>query len=125
MRRRGDHTASYRCPESGCPEVGRFAYSNREQGKRLESSYGGGKWRCVRHTTPDEVLSPTNRARQVVMVLGKSEGAPGLYWSRTDGRGLVSGFAHGMGWKAFAGDFPEGTRIVTRVEVVLPGSVNG
>ncbi len=98
-------------------EVGRYAYSNREQGARLDRSYGGGKWRCVRHS--EHVLSPSNLTREVTITAGPSAGVTGLFWHGHP-MGLVSGFAYGPGWKAFAGDFPEGTRIVVRVEAVLP-----
>ena len=117
--RRSDKVTSYRCP-SPCPEVGRFSYGHRDEGMDLERRYGGGKWRCVRHTDPEAVLSPSNLTREVTFTLGPSPNGPGLYWLPSHG-GLVSGFTHGPGWKAFREDFPEGTVLRVRVEAVLPG----
>lgn len=114
-----EKTTSFSCVEPGCNEVGHYRYANREEAKWLCARYDG-TWRCVRHTAPAEVLSLAAPVREVVLVSRALDGAPGLYWVREDGTGLKSGFAHGPGWKAYTTDFPEGTRIVLRAEVVAP-----
>lgn len=120
-------TVSFRCGHAradgvACDEFGHYSYDNREEGVRLQTRYGGGQWRCMRHSRPEEVLTPDNRAREVTFVLGPdTKGrAPGLYWHPQGVPGIVSGFASGTGWKAFAEDWPAGTVIRVRVDVEAP-----
>ncbi len=44
----------------------------------------------------------------------KSEGYDLLFF---DGK---FGFVHGDGYKAYASDFPEGTKLIVRAEIILP-----
>lgn len=115
--------ASYVCASQPCGETGYFSYSNREQGMDLQRRYSG-KWKCIRHTKPEEVLTRANPHREMIktLTLGPSGNGPGLYWIPQDGGGMVSGFAYGDGWKAFHEDFPAGTRIVVRttIDVEIP-----
>lgn len=53
----------------------------------------------------------------MVLVAGKSKKYPnlaGLFWD--DG----SGFTHGTGYKAYADDFPPGTRLIITARIELP-----
>lgn len=104
------------CGYKGCRENGHYEAENRAHYTELLEKYGNGKWRCVRHIKPEEVLSPTNLRRQHEIVSEHSyyEGKSiGLYWNRFD---MVSG----PGFKAYANDFPEGTKIIVTAEIVLP-----
>ena len=112
-----DKTMRVFCGYKECHEIGIYSYKNRKEYSNLEQEYGRGKWRCVRHTNPDEVLSKTNLKRQTILVCGKSKKYPGLedlFWN--DG----FGFDYGSGYKAYANDFPEDTKLIITVEIVLP-----
>jgi hypothetical protein len=105
------------CGHQNCHETGFYGYNNRKELVDLDNRYGNGKWRCVRHTKPDEVLTIENKKRQVDVVAGKSKTYPelnNLYWN--DG----SGFIYGTGYKAYANDFPEGTILRITAEIILP-----
>ena len=122
VRKRTRNT--FRCGHEGCSEFGGFSRSNRKDDIRQQKNYGGGKWRCLRHNSPEEVLSPYNQERQTILqpvevVSDRTENSLGLFWGRPDGS-HGSGFAHGPGWKAWAGDFPEGTKIIVTARVILP-----
>lgn len=122
--RRQSLTASFGCGEAGCAETGHFSYSRRDGYAELYDRHGAGRWRCIRHYRPDDVLSPARPAREVAFVLGPVGDAPGLYWVPENSTRMASAFASGPGWKAFASDFPAGTRIVCRVEAVPPAKMS-
>lgn len=103
----------FTCGHPGCTESANYRYATRRD--MMESferrNYSDGRWRCVRHTRPDEVLSLTNpRTRAEIVIEQKPHGK---YFGH-------SGFIFGLGFKAFAADFPEGTTIIVSAEVVLP-----
>lgn len=70
------------------------------------------EWKCIRHLNPDDVLSIENRAVSTEFTNEQSD--IGRFWN---GR---NGFIHGPGFKAFAEDFPPGTKIIVNVQVTLP-----
>jgi hypothetical protein len=76
------------------------------------------KWFCVRHTNSDEVLSPANRVRTIEW---ENLDGPGekRYWG-VDRPG--SGFMSGPGFKAYADDFPPGTKVRVTAELILPNT---
>lgn len=124
--RRASKTVRFRCGQPGCTEDGLYAYTNeREDGRRLMARYGGGKWRCTRHSgNESEVLSPTNLSRAVTLVSCSDPATPGhAYWRPEGSTEGGSGFAFGQGWKAWTKDFPVGTRLTVRVECALPSVV--
>jgi hypothetical protein len=74
-------------------------------------NYSNGRWFCVRHSKPNEVLSLENRETCAELI---SEERPyGRYFGNF-------GFVHGPGFKAFAKDFPAGTKIIVTARLVLP-----
>src|SRR5665213_3189892 len=101
---RRQHNLMVRCGHEACKEYGHYTADNNAEYTDLSRRYGNGKWRCVRHSLPETVLSATNNVRTGDMVAksvlyeGKSMG---LFW---DGS---SGFTSGPGFRAFADDFPE------------------
>jgi hypothetical protein len=112
-----DKTIRVYCGHEGCHESGFFCYDNRKECLELQSKYGQGKWRCVRHTCPNEVLSKENLKTQKIVVSGKSKKYPELkefFWDDS------SGFIYGTGYRAFANDFPEGTKLIVTAEIKLP-----
>jgi hypothetical protein len=107
------YTATAQCQESGCAERGHFGYDTK-RAVRDGAAYRN-RWRCVRHTSPNEVLSLANRERSAVLVATRVEHLPNdLFW------GGSNGFAHGPGFKAWAKDFPEGARLEITARIVLP-----
>lgn len=107
----------FKCGYKGCSEVGHFESDNRAETIRLQKKYGNGKYRCFRHSKPDEVLSEDNLHRETTYVVGKSAKYPHhnkLYFD--GGRGVVTG----PGFKAYASDFPAGTKVIVSVDVILP-----
>ncbi len=104
-----------KCGHEGCNEFARYSYSNRNELKRLDQTCGYGKYRCVRHSQPDEVLSPENLLRTDEFSIF-TEGY-GRFWGKDQGR---SGFMHGPSFKAFVEDFPDGTVLRVTAEIILP-----
>lgn len=108
---------SFKCAEPNCKEYHHISCANRKEVVQTQNSYSG-KWECTRHASPEKLLSTTNQKRYAEAVALPVKGAPGLYWH---GEGFIrSGFCSGPGFKAFAKDFPEGTKIQVKIRVVLP-----
>lgn len=107
------------CSDSNCMETRYFEYSSR---KAYNEGYKRhkGTWKCSRHYEPEKVLSIDNPTTRTEIVAAKSDRYPdleGLFWH---GGGLTSGYTCGVGWKAFADDFPPGTKIIVEATLVLP-----
>jgi hypothetical protein len=126
MARRGG-TFTVRCKGEGCRETGFYSYgSQRERSEMARSPYYS-NWTCVRHTQPDKVLSLDAPARQRVLICTEltrtnylDETVPlGLFWVE-EGRSTGNGFDHSAAHKAFAKDFPVGTRLVITAYVETP-----
>lgn len=118
MSRRSLSTMA-RCQHEGCSESGLFEYTSQRDmaaGDAFRAS-----WRCTRHRYPDELVQPNSLPRTVGLTVVVRDGL--CYWL-ADGSACGSGFVHGPGWRAFANDFPEGTRIEMDVRVVLPEVVS-
>jgi len=81
-------------------------------------------WYCTRHTRPEQVLTPTNTVRE--RVLEVYELPFGKFWREAGTEESGSDFTHGPGFKAFADDFPVGTRLIVtarlETEVALAGN---
>lgn len=99
------------CGHDGCAEYGHFEVMDRAHGITLDQRYGAKKWRCVRHSQPDEMLSLTNMTRMVEVV--SREEPHGRYFGNW-------GFVSGPGFKVFARDFPPGTKLRVTAEIILP-----
>lgn len=111
---RREYKLQKRCAHEGCAEIGRWSY---ETARDLASSYEQRNvYRCVRHTDPGSVLGGENQAIEKVLTSRASDKAPGMYWDSG------SGFAHGPGFKAWAADFPEGTRLIVTVRIETPNA---
>lgn len=106
------------CAHEGCPERAHFEYTSRREQQDHGKSLQQRPWRCVRHSRPDAVLSPESPVRETVLV--SHEETYGLFW-RAEGREKGgSGFVYGDGFKAFAKDFPAGTRLTITARVEVP-----
>lgn len=107
---RREYFSRFQCQHPGCTEFGLYSDSTRaEQAETQKRNYG--KWRCVRHTHEEEVLSAENRKRVSEQAVRQED--YGRYWGN-------SGFVYGPGFKAFAKDFPPGTILRVTAEVILP-----
>lgn len=115
MRRQ--YLSRFQCGHDGCGEAQTYESTTRADQADQYRRYGNGKWRCVRHIRPDEVLSLTNRTRTDETVserrFSDSGRDIGLYFGHF---GSVSG----PGFKAFARDFPEGTILRVTAEIIPP-----
>ena len=103
------------CSEEGCTESANYRYSTRRD--LMESfelkHYSNGRWRCIRHARPNEVLSANNPETQAELTVEQKD--YGRFFGNV-------GFVSGPGFKAFAEDFPAGAKIVVTATLVLPAS---
>lgn len=106
----------------GCSKLGFFEYSTQREYAAHQTSLRTRPWRCTRHTAPDEVLSTENLSRTLTLVATPGEGilSDELFWKAEGADRLDSGFVHGPGFKAYASDFPVGTRLTVTVHVQPP-----
>ena len=114
---RREYTIRLVCAEPECRETSFTTAETRREEDEIRRRYARRPYRCVRHTNPEEVLSESNRERTTQFVAGKSEKYPeleNLFWGR--GSGLVSG----PGFKAYANDFPSGTKLTITARIELP-----
>lgn len=101
------------CGHPGCTESNTYRYeTQRDLASSFErKNYYPDKWRCTRHSRPDEVLSARNPSTEAVLVVDEYE--YGRYFGHF---GLVTG----PGFKAFACDFPPGTRLIVTARIEIP-----
>lgn len=114
---RRQYDIRFKCAEEGCREHYWSTASTRKEERETRSHYAKHPWRCTRHRKPEEVLSASNRERTTILTAGKSKQfpeLPDLFWD--DG----SGFEFGPGFKAYARDFPPGTRLIITARIELP-----
>lgn len=101
------------CAHGGCTETANYRYSTKRD--MMESfeikNYSNGRWRCIRHARPEEVLSAANRETRAELIVEQKP--HGRFFGH-------SGFVSGPGFKAFAKDFPAGSKIIVSTVVVLP-----
>jgi hypothetical protein len=114
---RREYTIRYACAVTGCSENYRTVADTRALERDIRDRYAKHPWRCTRHTYPDEVLSTSNSTRTTVLTAERSKRYPDLsdlFWSEG------SGFQHGPGFKAYAKDFPPGTKLIVTARIELP-----
>lgn len=117
---RRTYTVTYRCAEDGCTASAFSEASNLRERAEITGRLAKDPWRCTRHRKPEDVLGAANPQREAVLVAGRYKELRELFW--VDERGIAgSGLQHGPGFKAFANDFPEGTRLVITARIELPG----
>lgn len=100
----------FECAHEGCPEWTIFEHDTRkEQSDCYQRQYG--KWRCIRHQNPEQLLGLNNR--KLVHEVVADQRPHGVYWGH-------HGFLFGPGFKAFAKDFPAGTILRVTAEIITP-----
>lgn len=110
---RRDWPLMFTCGHDGCTERVTYRYSTRrdmEQSFELKN-YSNGRWRCVRHTRPNEVLSINNLETCAELTVEEKE--HGRYFGS-------QGVIFGPGFKAFASDLPTGSKVIVTATLVLP-----
>ena len=125
---RREYTIRLACTFEGCKERSFTTATTRREETEIRQQYQRSPYRCVRHTEPDEVLSADNLERTTTVTAGKVVARPlpgidlpgevryldGLSWSSG------SGFTYGPGFKAYASDFPPGTKLIVTARIELP-----
>lgn len=109
-----------RCAEDGCREVAYCEHANQREAQESRRWRAKHPFRCSRHIRPDEVLSEGSPER--VGELTVYEESYGRFWQTEPGKS-GSGSASGPGFKAFAKDFPPGTRLIVTARIELPGGI--
>jgi hypothetical protein len=100
------------CAHVGCVDFQIYIYATQREAR--ESNSRGHPWYCSRHTNPESILSVANPIRETVMASVATEGCGGhLFWDHF-------GFASGPGFKVWADDFPEGTKLIVTARIEPP-----
>lgn len=105
---------SVKCKHLGCKEWTRISYDTRRESREPKAIEFRSTWKCSRHSRLGDVLSregANSEKQKIVTVVQKGEG------KCFDG---IFGIISGPGFKAFADDFPEGTKIFVTAKVILP-----
>jgi len=105
-----EYMIRFQCAEPNCHEWTHYTASTRKEQAEIYNR-NQGKWKCVRHDRPADLLGPTNMTRVHEVV--SDERSHGVYWGNF-------GFVSGPGFCAFAKDFPPGTILRVTAEVILP-----
>ncbi len=104
---------------SGCSESSAYAADTRAEEARIRSEYVA-KWTCLRHSAPDEWMTPTNAKRSVSCTARKLPNCgDALFWI-ADGATTGSGFTFGPGFRASTKEFVEGSRLTVTVTIDPP-----
>lgn len=112
-------TARATCTYPGCHETAFWQFDSRKDAAAHFKSRQN--WKCTRHTHPEEVLSKTNLERTIVLTALPCDGLDSVthrFWH--NGIRLGSGFNHSDAHKAYAVDFPEGTKLIITARIELP-----
>ena len=113
------HYRSPQCAHEGCGERANYEFTSmREQREYAETLRKRGGWRCVRHTSPDEVLTEDAPIRETVLV--SRQETYGRFFAPEGVTKGGGGFQHGPGFKVYAEDFPTGTRLIVTARVEIP-----
>jgi hypothetical protein len=116
-------TYSEKCADPSCSEWTRRENQTAREARRFPRS----PWKCLRHSYPQEYLTPENpvrvttlRSSQLPLSSDSSRMIPdALFWV-APGSTTGSGHAHGPGFMADTKDFPEGTVLEITVRAILP-----
>lgn len=110
-------TVSVVCSHPDCHEKGRYGFDTKKEAREW-SMRKRENWTCTRHSLPDEVLSIRRIEITTVLESKHIEGLSELFWIGSGKSG--NGFAHGTGYRAWAKDFPEGTKLEVTARIILP-----
>ena len=105
----------YECTHPGCKEMAHHEFATMADLKQQLKWVPKETWKCTRHTRPSELLSAENKV--LVTELTNYQEPHGKFWGTTRAQ---TGYMSGPGFKAFAEDFPPGTKIRVTAELILP-----
>lgn len=114
---RRKHYMDDQCKHDGCTKRSLNLFDRSDDYNAERKRRNKHPWACLRHTQPDETMGTDNRLRVFEAVAQRSVRYPELdelFWG--DG----SGFVPGPGFRAWARDFPPGTRLRVTAEILLP-----
>lgn len=125
---RREYTIRLACTFEGCKERSFTTTTTRREETEIRQQYQRSPYRCVRHTNPDEVLSADNPEQTITLTAekvvaphlrgidlpGEVRYLDGLFWDKRQG------FTYGPGFKAYASDFPPGTKLTVTARIELP-----
>lgn len=118
---RREYRSTVRCAAEGCRETTFYIYDTRRdeaEGIALRNKW---PWKCYRHSKPEEVLGEHNRVSEVVLTRTRRPGdlwVNEAFWLSDGDR--WNGLSSGPGFRAFAKDFPLGTRLVVTARIEYP-----
>lgn len=120
---RGSYRQMIVCAGPGCAKTVTYRHETRRDEAASVKSLRERPWKCPRHLWPDEVLGPGRETLTGVMtVTPRPEAArwePPAIWVGP-GFPFVSDEISGPGFRAFAGDWPEGTRLKITARILPP-----
>jgi hypothetical protein len=102
------------CGAMGCKEVSFRTFDTKREARQAERR----SWLCLRHSRPHEVLSAQCPATSKEFTATPGPGNR-LYWKSLSGE-LESGYQSGPGFRCWANDWPEGTRLIVECRIEQP-----
>lgn len=120
---RGDYRQTIFCAERPCSEKVIYHHLTRADEAAAIKDQALRPWKCVRHFKPSEVLGPERPEITSVMTAvprpNPSRWESPLIWA-APGWLRRSDKVDGPGFLAFAGDWPEGTRLEITARILPP-----
>lgn len=107
------------CSHPDCKEWTFYTYSTRKEYDEACKRHHNKDWFCSRHSSSNEVLSLKHNKTDTILICKQLK--HGKFWQKIENFGTEkceSGFQYGNGYKAFAEDFPEGTRLNITAEIL-------
>jgi hypothetical protein len=120
---RREYRETITCAEPGCRETQWLVHDTRAEQAEAHKRQREKPFKCSRHEHPERNLRPGNEQTAHVLIASRARsGSPDkLFWLREGEDHGGSGYAYGPGFNAHADDFPEGTRLVVRAQIQVPG----
>lgn len=120
---RGNYRQVIGCADPGCRESVTYRHETRADEAASVKSQREHPWKCARHLRPDQVLGPGREVIAGVMTViarpsARSWETPRIW--EAPGWLFRSDSIHGPGFRAFAADWPEGTRLEITARILPP-----
>jgi hypothetical protein len=120
---RREVTSRRKCRDESCPAVQTWFYASQREADESARYYVQHPYACPKHSTPDENVTGDRPATHIVYVAHGPHGirreagwypeGDDVHWTK---------YLSGPGFKAFADDFPAGTRLTVTVTAELPAT---
>lgn len=117
MDRRG-YDVLVKCSHESCTEVDRYRYNSKSDMDKHFECNPKSDHKCFRHSKPNLVLSVSKRATVDVVMNFKTD--DGNFWGKEK---PLTKVVFGPGFRAFADDFPAGTKIKVTAQLSIPGDI--